>query len=60
MVTDHPGAARRVVQIVSGNAENLNLRNLICALEQAGVQLIDAPLTVELTPEVQAELERAT
>ncbi|HEY2437468.1 MAG TPA: hypothetical protein VGH93_09810 [Solirubrobacteraceae bacterium] len=144
-VTDHPGAARRVVQIVSGNAENLNLhvslsaqdstsrrihtsgrdfgisgprrgiwhrwhgpplpdepeladrimlfehrvdihdiedgidqmlgrdpslhrpprlawRNLTCALEQAGVQvtepeLIDAPLTVELTPEVQAELE---
>ncbi len=39
--------------------------NLIEALEQAGVhvserELIDAPLTVELTPEVQAELERAT
>ena len=39
--------------------------NLIGALEQAGVpagerELIDAPLTVELTPEVQAELERAT
>lgn len=147
-VTDHPGAARRMVQIVSGNAENLSLhislsaqdstgrlihtsgrdfgisgprrgiwhrwhgpplpdepeladrimlfehrvdihdigdgidqmlgrdpslhrpprlawRNLICALERAGVEvteleLIDAPLTVELTPEVQAELERAT
>jgi hypothetical protein len=148
MVTDHPGAARRVVQIVSGNAENLNLhislsaqdstgrrihtsgrdfgisgqrrgiwhrwhgpplpdepemadritlfehrvdihdiedginqmlgrdpslhhpprlawQRLIEALEQAGVrvterELIDAPLTVELTPEVQAELKRAT
>ncbi|MGO9961235.1 MAG: hypothetical protein ACLP50_35545 [Solirubrobacteraceae bacterium] len=40
-------------------------QNLIGALEQAGVQvtereLIDASLTVELTPEVQAELERAT
>jgi hypothetical protein len=40
-------------------------QNLIRALEQAGVgvtepDLIDAPLTVELTPEVQAELERAT
>jgi hypothetical protein len=40
-------------------------QNLIEALEQAGVrvtepELIDAPLTLELTPEVQAELERAT
>jgi len=40
-------------------------QNLIQALEQAGVrvserELIDAPLTVELTPEVQAELERVT
>jgi hypothetical protein len=40
-------------------------QGLIQALEQAGVpvterELIDAPLTVELTPEVQAELERAT
>jgi Clp amino terminal domain, pathogenicity island component len=40
-------------------------QNLIRALEQAGVQvtepeLIDAPLSVELTPEVQAELQRAT
>jgi hypothetical protein len=40
-------------------------QNLIGALEQAGLQvteceLIDAPLTVERTPEVEAELERAT
>ena len=40
-------------------------QNLIQALEQAGVrvterELIDAPLTIELTPEVQVELERAT
>jgi len=40
-------------------------QNLIRALEQAGLQvtepeLIVAPLTVELTLEVQAELERAT
>jgi hypothetical protein len=39
-------------------------QHLIDNLEEAGVhvtecELIDAPLTVELTPEVQAELERA-
>jgi hypothetical protein len=112
-VKDHRGAARRLVQIVSGNAENLSLHIWLSAQDStgrrihssgrdfgisgprrgiwhrwhgppltdepeladrimlfehrvdiydiAGVQviepeLIDAPLTVELTPEVQAEV----
>ena len=42
----------------------LSWQNLIRALEQAGIQvtereLILSPLTIELTPEVQAELDRA-
>jgi hypothetical protein len=42
----------------------LSWQNVIRALEQAGIQvtereLILSPLTIELTPEVQAELDRA-
>ena len=42
----------------------LSWQNLICAREQAEIQVIErelilAPLTIELTPEVQAELDRA-
>jgi hypothetical protein len=41
----------------------LSWHSLIRALDQAGVRvserdLIDVPLTIELTPEVQAELDR--
>ena len=42
----------------------LSWQNLIVALHQVGIEvtepeLILAPLTIELTPEVQAELDRA-
>jgi hypothetical protein len=42
----------------------LSWENLIRALEQAGIhvterELILVPLTIELTPEVQVELDRA-